>query len=53
MCLQVQNKVWDEIYLAVDLLVQVLYLRWFEAKNTPNVGLEPTTLRLRVSCSTD
>ena len=23
------------------------------AKTTPNVGLEPTTLRLRVSCSTD
>ena len=23
------------------------------AKNTPNVGLEPTTPRLRVSCSTD
>ena len=22
-------------------------------KTTPNVGLEPTTLRLRVSCSTD
>ena len=22
-------------------------------KNSPNVGLEPTTLRLRVSCSTD
>ena len=22
-------------------------------KNAPNVGLEPTTLRLRVSCSTD
>ena len=22
-------------------------------KFTPNVGLEPTTLRLRVSCSTD
>ena len=22
-------------------------------KKTPNVGLEPTTLRLRVSCSTD
>lgn len=22
-------------------------------KPTPNVGLEPTTLRLRVSCSTD
>ena len=22
-------------------------------KSSPNVGLEPTTLRLRVSCSTD
>ena len=24
-----------------------------DAKISPNVGLEPTTLRLRVSCSTD
>ena len=24
-----------------------------EKKRAPNVGLEPTTLRLRVSCSTD
>ena len=26
---------------------------WGDKKNTPNVGLEPTTPRLRVSCSTD
>ena len=26
---------------------------WWKKNYTPNVGLEPTTLRLRVSCSTD
>lgn len=26
---------------------------WGKKSSTPNVGLEPTTLRLRVSCSTD
>ena len=26
---------------------------WFKMYTTPNVGLEPTTPRLRVSCSTD
>ena len=44
----------------MTILVNMVYLQFrqygtvFETKKlAPNVGLEPTTLRLRVSCSTD
>ena len=35
--------------LDTKILVKLLQIKWV----SPNVGLEPTTLRLRVSCSTD
>ena len=34
-------------------LYELIFKEVKRAKNTPNVGLEPTTPRLRVSCSTD
>ena len=33
--------------------VNIVYTKAKKKKVSPNVGLEPTTLRLRVSCSTD
>ena len=55
-----------DVMLKKHFLIVLLFHRWlFEVAKpvamgkqrkpikTPNVGLEPTTLRLRVSCSTD
>ena len=37
-----------------DLLLDIQLQKQFQLKkSTPNMGLEPTTLRLKVSCSTD
>ena len=38
--------------LLQDAYNETKYMLWGK-KVSPNVGLEPTTLRLRVSCSTD
>ena len=39
--------------MTCDLWLVTYNLEGSEVKLAPNVGLEPTTLRLRVSCSTD
>ena len=36
-----------------DSIVASDFVQWSVKYISPNVGLEPTTLRLRVSCSTD
>ena len=46
--------IWGHLYhvLSVNSLIQKCHL-YQHVKGSPNVGLEPTTLGLRVPCSTD
>ena len=54
---KVLYKVLDMINLYTSCLCNFLFLfcvvKKIRKNKAPNVGLEPTTLRLRVSCSTD
>ena len=51
--LVVQNATMSIVYTYLVRIsyVHLMYLR--KTKNAPTVGLEPTTLRFKVSCSTD
>ena len=47
------NFVVPERYYFVRRCAILYFFKRVSVENSPNVGLEPTTLRLRVSCSTD